>query len=226
MPSSSGRASRVSGRGGFGSKNPTNRSDLAIRPPSVRVPTSVPRTLANQLYWDNVKIYSTFSTSTSALTETNFSFQLAQNPQASTLATIFDQYTIVQASVSFQSLLPPGSTTNGVDIVTALDFDNVTTLGSLPALSDYSSAQAAGMLSNSVVLRSVRPCMKVATSTSGSLAPTSLARMWVDTTYNASGTGASAGPVFYGIRSIMPATPAVYNIAVVQTIWYCFRNTI
>lgn len=221
---SSGR--RTGGSRGQAGKSPMNASDLAIRPPSVRIPTSVPRSVSNTIVWDVVKILSTFSTSTSALSENNFSWQLALNPQAASWAALFDQWCIPQVSISFQSLLPPGSVTNGVDLVTALDFDNVTALGSLAGLSDYSSAQMAAMQPQTTVLRSVRPCIKSATSTSGSLAPTSLVRTWVDSTYYNSGTGASAAPVWYGIRSIMPASPAAYSIAVVQTIWFAFRNQI
>lgn len=179
-----------------------------------------------RIAWDVVKIVSTINVSTSSIVETNFVFQLAQNPQASSWASLFDQYAIPQASVSFQSLLPPGSVTNGAEMVTALDFDSNANLGSLNAVGDYSTAEACYMGQGATVLRSVQPCLKVATSTSGSLAPTLTSYEWVDSAFFNSGTGSNAAPLFYGVRSILALAPVAYQIVVVQTIWFCFRNQI
>jgi len=142
--------------------NPTARADLLVKPPSaLNVPTSVPRMVASLLAWDTVKFDTTISVASSGTTEQTFYFTLQLHPQYASWASLFDQYAIVQASVTFRSELPPGSTSLPPILYSALDFDNSSSLGSLSAYEDFSTCELKTMSAGAVVTRSVRPCQRV-----------------------------------------------------------------
>jgi len=173
----------------------------------------VPRGIPNQVVWDVVKFLDTITTG-GAIAEVNYSYSLSSNPQVSSWVALFDQWTIPQFSITYESLLPPGSTVVPARLYTALDFDNVTALGSLTAIEDYSTCQEKVMEPGATVMRSIKPCCKEVTTSSGQ----GLARLWIDS--------ATPGVPFYGIRSILPATAGVTTTAVTTTVWYAFRNQI
>jgi hypothetical protein len=209
MPSS--RASRSSTRG----MAPQNKADLAVKPLSYRVPLNVPRQVSNQVVWDVLKLFSAITIPTSGIVETNFPFFLSQHPQVSSWTALFDQWCIPQATVSFQSEIPPGSTANPAVFVTALDFDNVANVGSLSALEDFSTASVDQMSAARVVTRSIHPCVKLRSGATDSSAVT---RQWIDC--------ASPAIAWYGVRSIGGVSSATYTVIAVTTIWFCFRNQI
>lgn len=201
--------------GGATGTAPSSRADLKVRPPSMtNVPTSVPRSIPNQVVWDVVKLDSVIINSTSAPTETNFNASLSAHPQASSWQALFDQWTVPQFSVSFQSMTPPGLTTAPPRLYTALDFDNSNTIGTIQAIEDYSTSACSEMQPLARVVRSVKPCTKPVNigTTSG------VTRMWID-----SGTPSAT---FFAIRSIVSASGAQCQISVTQTIWFAFRNQI
>lgn len=212
----SSRSSRGS-RGRSSKMSPMNRADLAITPlKSGNVPSSVPRSINSKLTWDVVKIRGVTSTTIGAITEQNFSFSLASHPQASNWASLFDQWTIPQASISWYSQEPPSSTGSIVELHTAIDFDNTASLGGITQIDDYSSAQVDNLVYNKVVTRSVRPCCKLSANSTGSVAP---AREWVDSN--------NTSVNFYGLRSIYAsASSAFSNVTTETTIWFAFRNAI
>lgn len=203
---------------GAGGMNPTNKSDLLVKPPSfLNVPKSIPRNIQGQVVWDTVKI--NFSiTSTGGLVETGFVASLAQHPQASTWAALFDQWSVPQFSVEFDSLLPPGSTTAPLTLYTALDFDSIGNVGSVAAIEDFSTCEVTAMQPQSRVVRSVRPSNKESVQLTNSTAALAAANgpIWMD----------SAAPLgqFLGIRSLLTGTAGA--IQVIQTNYYCFRNQI
>lgn len=203
---------------GLGGYNPTNRSDLAIRPPSqFNVPKKVPRNVAAVIAWDSVKINSSNTFSTSAILEQNFSFSMSQHPQASSWLTLFDQYSIPQVTIEWDSTLPPGSTTSSPMLYTALDFDSVNNIGTIQRLEDFTSSEAHPMNPQHRFMRSVRPSTKdlVQTATGNSPAGVS-GTIWVDS--------GEPTALFFGIRSILGIGTGSVNITI--TIWYCFRNQI
>lgn len=208
----SGGGSRSnSGRG----MAPSNRADLAVRPPTYRIPTTIPRQVSNQVVWDVVKTNTTITTSSSALVETNFYWSLNSHPQSSSWATLFDQWCIPQFSATFQCAYPEGASASPGLLYTALDFDSSNNLGSVAALEDYSTCSAAMLVSGQTVTRSVKPCVK------GYLAGTAQAglnRQWIDC--------ALPAIPWYSIRSIVGVCGASYPISVVTTIWFAFRNQI
>lgn len=190
-------------------------SDLQVRPPNARsVPSNVPRQVSNLLAWDVVKLRSTVNTSTTALTENNFSMALSQHPQASSWSVLFDQWCIPMFSLTIYSTQAPGASGTIPELHTALDFDNTTNLNSLATIDDFSTAQVDTLVLNKSVTRSIRPCMKPFVN--GSL--NALDRMWCD-------SNTSAVP-WFGLRSIISQTTAAVPIVFEQTAWFAFRNQI
>jgi len=204
---------------GLGGMSPMNKTDLKIKPPSwTNVPSTVPKMVTNLIAWDTVKINSTI-TGTSSIVETNFTASLSQHPQASSWTTLFDQWSIPQFTVEFDSQVPNGSTSIPVALYTAIDFDNSSNLGSIPVIEDYSTCEVKVQTAGGRTMRSVRPCNKVQVSVSGGGVSTSgvTGPTWQDS--------GQTTTVFYGIRSILAASNSCV-INVTQTIWYCFRNQI
>jgi hypothetical protein len=216
-----GKGKRSGGRKGGGSRgaygmNPTSRSDLAVRPPDQRrVPKGVPRSVQNLVTWDVVKFQQVINTSTTAIVETNFQFSLSQHPQTASWTALFDQWTIPQASVSFECQTPPGATGYVPILFTSLDFDNANNIASLASIQDYSTCMSRPMEPNAVVLRSVRPCCKSTISGAGS---TGCERLWLD-------CGTNSNP-WYAIRSITTIASQAVVINAEVTIWFAFRNQI
>jgi len=197
---------------------PSNGGDLAVRPPDMRsVPKRVPSNVQGMIVWDIVKFTTTITTAVGGITETNFNVGLSSHPQSASWIALFDQWTIPQFSVSFESQMPPGLTAAPAVMYTALDFDNSTSLGSVTAIQDYSTCGSRPMTPQTSFVRSVRPCCKSALAGS-SIVNAGLERLWVDS--------AQSGIGFFGIRSIATATATPYNISAVVTVWYAFRNQI
>jgi len=204
------------GRRGAGPGGPVKRRDVAIKPLKPGNVPTVPRNIPNKIVWDVVKSRQQIVTSITVLTENNFSWSFNSNPQQSSWAALYDQWTIPQASVTFYSLEAPASTGNIAELHTALDFDNATALGSLALIDDFNSSQVDVLVFNKRVTRSVRPCCK---PTIFGVANAGVQQSWID----------SAAPTvqFFGIRSIfgVGAVTAV-PITVEWTIWFAFRNAI
>jgi hypothetical protein len=211
--------SRGGGRGGSGNRMaPRNKADLRLRPPkSGNVPSRVPRNIAGMLVWDIVKIRNVNSTNTSIVTEQNFSFYLQLHPQYANWAALYDQYTIVQVSLSFYSHMPPGSGASPIEMHTAIDFDNSANIATLANIDDYASAQVDNLMFNKVVTRSCQPCVKLSAASTNNIVPS---REWID-------TGVSTTANFYGIRTMAaPADASATNYTTELTIWFAFRNSI
>jgi hypothetical protein len=205
------------GRGGNGKMVPSNKADLRIRPPSLRVPARVPKNLNSRIVFDVVKIRGTLATSMSAITETNFTFYLGLHPQASSWSALYDQWAVVQGSVTFYSQEAPGSTATVAELHTAIDFDNNGALGSLISLDDYGSSQVDMLVFNKSVTRSCRPCLKLQNT---SAANAIVSRQWCD-------SGTPNSTLWFGIRSIFAtAVTAVNAITTETTIVFAFRNSI
>jgi hypothetical protein len=209
---SSGRG----GRGGNGKMLPSNKSDLRVRLPSLSIPRRVPRSINSQIAWDTVKIRYTYATSMSAITENNFPFSLSAHPQQTSWTTLFDQWCIPMASVTFYSQQAPGSTGSVLELHTALDFDNTNNLGSISQIDDFGSSQVDMIVLNKSVTRSIKPSVKL---NSGSTNNATLARQWCDSSYSSI--------QWYGIRSIAAiAVTSVVAYTAEMTIVFAFRNAI
>lgn len=204
---------------GYGGMNPTNSADLTIKPPSMNnVPSRVPRNVAARLAWDTVKV-ETQIVGTGAITETNYSATLQSHPQSGQWQALFDQWSIPQITVEFDSLVPPGASFIPATLHTALDFDSSGALGSIQGLEDYSTAEYMVMNAGARHMRSIRPSAKTALQNSGgSLNQGGVTGpVWVDS--------AASATSFGNIRSILSVSPYT-TVNVTMTIWYCFRNQI
>lgn len=212
-------ASRVSSRArassGSRGSAPQNRSDLSVRPPTYRIPSTVPKQVTNLIVWDIVKFDTAITTSTTSVVETNASVSLNNHPQVSSWTSLFDQWCVPQFSTTFKSHLPPGSLTVPCEFYTALDFDNVGTLGSIAAIEDFATCAVVTMGDGVSVTRSIRPCNKVA---SGTTNVALMGRQWVDSL-------APANP-WFAIRSMASTSSVAYTIIATTTIWFAFRNQI
>jgi len=158
---SSRRRGARSGSGTTGMA-PVNAADVRVRPLNTRLPANVPRSVPNQVVWDVVKVPSVITVLTSGITEVNFQASLSSHPQVSSWTALFDQWCIPQFSVTFESQYMSNSVSAPAYIITGLDFDNVTALGSGPALEDYSTASNVVMSQAVRFTRTVRPCTKIA----------------------------------------------------------------
>lgn len=193
------------------------RGDLTLSRSWRRVPQSVPRSLASQVIWDVVRITSVIQTSLTAITETNFAFTFNSHPELTQWAALFDQWCIPQVAVTFASLEPPGSLGVIPQLYTAVDFDNTTNLGAALTLLEFENAQSVALGSGMSHTRACHPCLKVNLSSSGSSA--GVDKMWCDS--------ANPGGTWFGIRSIVEATPTTVSlIRVTQTLWFAFRSGI
>lgn len=210
-----------SGSGGSGRGGPNegtwNRRDLLVKPlRNSNVPNTIPRNLASKIVFDVVNIRGGGNTSTSAIAEANFFFTLSQHPQASSWGALFDQYCIVEASVTWWSAQSLNSSAAPIELHTALDFDNSSNLGSLSALDAYGTAQYGPLVYNKKVTRSVKPCVKPDVSSTASAGAT---RMWIDMAQNAT--------PHFGIRSIFATSTGTSQPYVMETtVAYAFRNSI
>jgi len=212
---SSGGGGGGSGRSRGGKGQRVNVADLQIKPLPASCPTSVPKNIRSQIFWDVVKIRTTFSTSASAIVESNYSFSLSSSPQASSYIALFDQWCIPQASVSFFSTEAPGGTAAPAELHTAIDFDNVSPINSIASIDVYDNSQVVNLIFGRVHTRTVRPCVKgtVAQNVQGSIT-----RPWLDC--------AQPSIPWYGIRSVLAQNNMVFLVVAELTIWYAFRGRI
>lgn len=218
-----GRKVQVNSRSsGPNSMQPLSRADLAVVVPTpFNVPRGIPRSVASQIAWDSVKLETTITASTSGVVETNYVATLSLHPQASSWQTLFDQFSIPAFTVVFESQLAPGATFNPVSLVTALDFDSSSNIGSVSALEDYSTSESKMMGCGAKVMRSIRPCPKiVAQQPSGNASSIVAGPQWLD----CASPGNSV--TFNAIRSILEQASTAYVIRVTQTVFFCFRNQI
>jgi len=205
------------GRGGGRTMLP-NKRDLKVKPPiPTRVPSRVPPSLGSQIVFDRSMTRDTYNTSVSNITELNMSWSLNNHPEVSSWKVLFDQYTLVEASVTWFSQEGTGSSSSIVELHTALDFDSHGALGSLAAIDDFGTAQVDFVVLSKRVTRSVRPCTMADVASVSSLAPT---RVWMD-------CASSTAATWNGIRSIIATSQnAAVPITYVTTLVWAFKNQI
>jgi hypothetical protein len=193
--------------------------DLALVPRNpIKVPKRVPKTFANDICWTTFKLDSTITPS-ATFSETGFAFFLGQYNQSSQYQALFDQYCIVQAAVTWQSLVPPGSSSSTMPVLHSLiDFDGVSALGSLAAYENYESHTVDILQPGKSVTRMCMPCIQTAVGVGGSSSSVNSANMrsWVST--------ANPNTPHYGIRGAFEAGSTGANVVhIVQTLWIAFR---
>jgi hypothetical protein len=196
--------------------------DFGRRPPSWLLNQSPPRNIRNQLYWIQGKTQSQLTVSNSAPTEHNLSFAFSDLSTLSSLAGYFDQYCIYSVTVNVTpDFEGAGSTlyTFG-SCATAIDFDNVTNVGSLANVLSFSSCVVQEMTSGQSLQRYIKPCVAPALYTSAaSFSGYGVSRMWVDSS--------TTGVPHYGFRSFFVSN-TVSGLSVTYDVNYIIglRNNI
>jgi len=158
------------------------RSDLVSRVPSWNLTQKPPLNYMTQIHWIQSSYTALVNVSNSGITESNLSFNLSALNSGSNLASLFDTYCIYSAHVRYTLLSEYSSTGSYGYINTAIDYDNVNSLGSLPALQDYSSIQQTILDPQISAERFIKPCVSPAiyNASSSAFSGFGTSRMWVD----------------------------------------------
>jgi len=111
------------------------------------------------------------------------------------------------------------SSVQNVIVHTALDYDNVNTVG-LPVLTGYSTYSEAQLAPNTSIVRFLKPCLQTSQyNTGGSAVASGIQRAWIDSAFNAI--------PWYGFRMILGITPvSTVSCNVSFTAIFGFRNGI
>jgi len=192
-----------------------NKSDLAFKPPGNKVP-KIPRSLRNQIVWLSGSMeLSVITWSTSSVVETNYSFILQNLPSYGSAVSLFDQYYIAEATISFFSGYPPGATGTPPKLYTAIDYDNSASVGTVAAIEAYASCKIVDFTVGKVVTRTVCPCVKTTVS---NVASAGVNRSWIDCS--------QATINHFGIRSIFGISGSSYTCQPTLQLIIAFRNVI
>jgi hypothetical protein len=190
-------------------------ADLTYRPVTPYFSAKPPRRLLNQIYWVRQEFSTSISTTTTVPVETNYDWtavtNMAQYPQ---FLAVFDQYYLHSVVATFSNS-SSASATLLPQLYTAIDFDNVIPIGSIGAISAYSTVNNDVLAGGKSVTRVIMPCMRTSAETSNAAAIT---RLWI--------SSAVPGIPFYGLRTIVNTTSAVTNIDVTFAYIWAFRNSV
>jgi hypothetical protein len=174
------------------------KEDLVRRNRSWLLTQSPPRSIANQIYWvrGNFQLAAGTGISNSVPSELNFSFAFSDLVDNVGLATYFDQYCIysVVITVTANYIASNTNSTGFGTCTTAIDFDNVTPLGSYPLIVAYESAQTTELTLGTSIQRLIHPCVAQAVYSGSAFSNFAVSRTWIDST--------NTSTPHYGFRSI------------------------
>jgi len=130
----------------------------------MNITQSPPKNLRNQIHWiqQTVTLVSSGVVSGSNV-EANWSFKLNDLNQYAAMTALFDQFclysVVFNVCISGQLGSPLGSVVAFGRLTTAIDFDNVSNLGSEAALQQYATAQTVEIVPGLTVQRYIKPCV-------------------------------------------------------------------
>jgi hypothetical protein len=195
--------------------------DFTRKPASFFLTQTPPRRIRDAIHWFEVTLLNTtLSVSNLTTTEYNQSFSLSGLSNASAYTNLFDQYCIHSVLVSF-------AVTSSADyfsgsqgrVTTALDFDNISNLGSEATLQQYMSAITVEVTPGLSVERYVKPTAKGYLTTGGGAYAGLPERVWIDCTL----------PTIphYGVRSFWAGnTESSLTIDIVNVMVIGLRNAL
>jgi len=175
------------------------------------------------IHWFQVtSTINTVTVSASSLSEFNIVFSLNSFnsfPLAG-FTSLFDQYCLYCIVVNLNVNTYNNLITGYGRVTTAIDYDNVTNLGTEAALQDYASAQTVEIAGTTCVQRLLYPCVAPALYTASAFSAFGVSRSWVDT--------ASPNAGHYGFRSIWDgnATGSTFPVDIIATAVIGGRNQI
>jgi len=205
-----------------GSTTTVIASDLMTKRQNFNIVQRPPRSLFNQIFWTNMTSESILTSNASAITESNLAFGIGSFPGYTTWLGSFDQYCLYSCVITFSYLQENSAVTSSVQNVvvhTAIDYDNIATIG-LSAIQSYSTYSATQLSPGTSLVRYVKPCIAVSQG-GGSSSPalSGVARQWINSAFNA--------VTHFGLRCILGITNvSTVSITINVTGTFGFRNGI
>jgi hypothetical protein len=201
---------------------PVPTGDVLAKPVRMELSQHPPKQIRNKIFWiqQTCVINSGISVSSSIDTEGGFGFTLSQLGDYTALTSIFDQYCIYSVLVAIQ-VNAAGLTNTAARygrLTTALDFDNVLSLGSESANMQFSTARTTNLVANMAVQRYILPCVAPALYGGSTFSSYGIARSWCDS--------ASTNTQHYGLRVYFSgnnASNVTYDV--IGTFTLGFRST-
>jgi hypothetical protein len=190
-------------------------ADFSYRPPSGVYNAKPPKVIGNQIHFIRNLYLLTVQSSTTAIVESNYSF--TASPYMSGFANylaVFDQYFLHSVVCTVTSdYTAANNNTDPLQIVTAIDFDNVSALGSVANLLGFNTAVQSILLPGKSVTRVIMPCNS--TNLQGG-AGAGVTRTWVD--------AALPSVPFFGFRSIISASGTTAAVSYAFSLTWALRN--
>jgi len=192
-------------------------ADMNQRRQNFNLVQSPPKNFMTMIYWvrESVAAPISLASTTTVVSENNFSFTLNSLSNVSSLTTVFDQYCIYSVTVTFTY----GSINTGflapLDLYTAIDYDNTTNIG-LSGIQNFASYNESIIVPGTSLVRTVKPCVALAAYT-GAFTGYTTGRVWIDcnsTTVN-----------HYGLRTIIGIAGSALALSVSTSYIVGFRNT-
>lgn len=202
---------------GSSSQDHVVRTDFSLKPVSGIYNARPPRNWMSQIHWVRGSYQTVVTTSTTAITEQNNSFTLSTFLSAAgSYAGIFDQYYIDSVAITVANNSPQGGTGVCPQVYSALDWDSVSTLGSLALIAAFNNCNISTLAAGTSVTRYISPSNATTVATS---ATSGVTRTWIDSIYTAI--------PFYGWRLIVNNTPgAAVQLDVTFSTLFAFRNIV
>jgi len=156
-----------------------------------------------------------FNTLTTGVNENNIVFTYG-NSNAPT--NIFDQYTLDSVMCTFTTNGFSSTAGNFGTLVTAIDYDDVSNLGSVSTLRGFSTVAQTDLNNGKAISREVIPCLSLANFAGVGVSGYSPARVWVDS--------GNTSVQWYGLRVMVLDVQVVTSVEISLTFIWAFRNVI
>jgi len=201
-----------------GSGTTVVKSDTRSKPQNFNIVQNPPPNWLTMTYWTKAMYDATYTTSTSVINEQNQSFLASSFTLPSGIFSTFDQFCIYEITVTITLASNATSYTTPVQVVTAIDYDNVASLGAYSEMYAYGTCQQSMITIENSLVRSLRPCVAPVLFGGTLSSATGISRSWVD-------SAASSTVQHYGFRLIMKPTASSVPVEVLFTGLFGFRNT-
>jgi len=176
-----------------------------------------PRNFRQMIFWSKSVLSFTASITTAGVNENNILFSLS-NANPPNLD--FDQYCIYEVAACFSPVLSSAPTTGYMgDLITAIDYDNASTLGSEAVLDGYSTVNKHQVVVGKSLTRIIKPQVSTALYFNGVTNAYAPMRVWVDK--------ANTQCPHYGLRTMVTSvSSSAYTMEITLTFILGFRNTV
>jgi len=130
----------------------------------------------------------------------------------------FDQFCIYEVTATISLASSATSYTTPVQVVTAIDYDNVNTLGAYSELYSFGTCQQSMITQGTSLVRTLKPCVAPVLFGGTLSSATGISRSWVD-------SAANSTVQHYGFRLIIKPTASSVPVEVAFTALFGFRNS-